>query len=152
MRPPKREINYEKVAIGEMLKGVIKEVVYEENHTFKGFNGGADTIQPAIKLKFELVGYQYLHSSRWMKFSLGSKANLYVKYVSKLVEGATPDMDLDLDCLKGMKVKTVWSEKGDFQNLDTIYPDGPKVKADALPEKPPAEEDLPPETHEEEAF
>src|SRR3990167_5202172 len=136
MRPQARpKQDYEKVAIGEMLSGVIEEVCYDNEHKFKGFQGKEDTIQPAVRLKFKLDGYKFPHYTRWMKFSLGEKANLYKKYIAKLVENATPDIDLDLDILNGMKIKTVWSEENDFQNIDAIYPVGEKVKADA-PIKP----------------
>jgi hypothetical protein len=129
MRPPKRSNkDYEKVKIGEMISGVIEEVQYDMEHKFKGFQGKEDTIQPAVRLKFMLDGYKFPHFSRWMKFSLGEKANLYKKYVSKLIENAEPDMDVDIDALKGMRVKTVWSEDRDFQNIDAIYPEGAKAK------------------------
>jgi len=146
MRPPKRESkDYEKVAIGEMIPGVIDVVEYDTEHKFKGFQGKEDTIQPAIRLKFKLDGYQYPHYSRWMKFNLGEKANLYKKYVAKLVENAVPDMDFDLDILNGMKIKTVWSEENDFQNIDAIYPDGKKIKVElSTPSQEPTHEEEPP--------
>lgn len=146
MRPPKREkINFERVSIGEMITGTIETVQYDNEHKFKGFSGGPDTVQPAVRLKFKLNGYEHPHYSRWMKFNLGEKANLYKKYVSKLVENASPDMDFDLDVLNGMAIKTVWSENGDFQNIDAIYPAGPKIKTtDPIPtvdtEEPPIDE------------
>jgi hypothetical protein len=148
MRPPKRENkDFEKVVIGEMLPGIIEQVCYDNEHKFKGFSGGEDTVQPAVRLKFKLEGYKFPHYTRWMKFNLGEKANLYKKYVSKLVDNAVPDMDFDLDILNGMKIKTVWSEDNGFQNIDAIYPAGSKVKAvDPLPtididkDEPPIEE------------
>ncbi len=130
-RPPKREQkDYEKVAIGEMIPGIIEEVCYDNEHKFKGFQGKEDTIQPAVRLKFKLDGYKFPHYTRWMKFTLGEKANLYKKYISKLMENAVPDMDFDLDVLNGMKIKTTWSEENDFQNIDAIYPAGLKIKVD----------------------
>lgn len=133
MRPPaKPKLDYEKVVIGEMIPGIIEVVEYDQERKFKGYQGKEDTIQPATRLKFKLDGYKFPHYTRWMKFSLGEKANLYKKYVSKLVENATPDMDMDMDILSGMKIKIVWSEDGDFQNIDAIYPVGPKVKADTV--------------------
>ena len=147
MRPPARpKINYEKVIVGEMIPGVIEVVEYDQEHKFKGFQGKEDTMQPAARLKFKLDGYEHPHYTRWMKFSLGEKANLYKKYVAKLVENAVPDMDLDLDILNGMKIKTVWSEDGEYQNIDAIYPVGPKVGANAVVptnEEPPITEDGP---------
>ena len=133
MRPPKKDNkNYEKVAIGEMISGIIDKVEYDNEHKFKGFEGKEDTIQLGIRLKLKLDGYQYHHYSRWMKFNLGEKSNLYKKYVSKLMENAVPDMDFDLDVLNGMKIKTVWSEDKGFQNIDAIYPNQPKIKPDAV--------------------
>src|SRR3990167_4390583 len=123
MRPPERkQRDFEKVVIGEMLSGVIEQVCYDNEHKFKGFSGGEDTIQPAVRLKFKLDGYKFPKYTRWMKFNVGEKANLYKKYITKLVENAIPDMDFDLDILNGMKIKTVWSEENDFQNIDAIYP------------------------------
>lgn len=132
MRPPKRDNkDFEKVAIGAMITGTIEVVQYDQEHKFKGFQGKEDTVQPAVRLKFKLDGCEFPHYSRWMKFNLGEKANLYKKYVSKLVANAEPDMDFDLDVLNGMKIKTVWGEENGFQNIDAIYPDGEKVKADS---------------------
>ena len=133
MRPPQRpKLNYEKVIVGEMIPGTIEKVEYDNEHKFKGFQGGDDTIQPAVRLKFKLNGYSFQHYSRWMKFTLSEKSNLFKKYVSKLVTNAVPDMDIDLDALNGMKIKTVWSEENDFQNIDAIYPDGAKVNAESF--------------------
>lgn len=150
MRPPLRpKGDFEKVKIGEMITGIIEEVQYDQEHVFKGFSGGSDTKQPAIRFKFKLDEYVFPHFSRWMKFSTYAKANLYTKYLSKLVEGAMPDIDMDMDVLLGMRIKTVWSENGDFQNIDAIYPNGPKVKPgdpivhDDIIDEPPIE-DAPP--------
>ena len=145
MHPPKRDNKeFEKVKIGEMLSGIIETVQYDLEHRFRGFQGAEDTTQQATRLKFKLDGYEHPKYTRWMKFSLHEKSNLFKKYVSKLVEGAMPDMDLDLDVLNGVKIKTVWSENGDFQNIDAIYPDGAKVKGDTMPtvdlDEPPVDE------------
>jgi hypothetical protein len=130
MRPPKRSsTEYEKLVIGEFITGEIEKVEYDENHTFKGFQGKEDTVQSAVRFKFRFEGYNFPHYSRWMKFMYAPKANLFVKYVSKLVENAEPDMDFDLDLLTGFKVKTIWAENGDFQNLESIFPVGKKVDA-----------------------
>jgi len=133
MRPPARpKLNYEKVAIGEMLSGVIEKVEYDNEHRFKGFQGAEDTVQPAVRLKIKLDGYNFPKYSRWMKFSTGSKSNLYQKYLSKLVEGAQPECDFDLDILNGLPIKSVWSENGDFQNIDAVYPNPLKASANAV--------------------
>jgi hypothetical protein len=146
VRPPKRDNkDYEKVAIGEMLTGIIEECQYDEKHSFKGFQGKEDTVGIAIRFKLKLDNYQFPHYSRWMRLSLSEKANLYKKYVVKLVEGAVPDMDMDLDALKNMKIKVIWSEDGDFQNIDAIYPVGSKVKVtDPVPTVDLEKEEEPP--------
>ena len=145
MRPPKRDKkDYERVPVGEFVTGIIEEVQYAPEHVFKGFSGGPDVTAPGIRLKFKFDGCQYAHYSRYMKFNVGEKSNLYKKYLLKLVENAVPDMDVDLDILNGMKVKTLWADNGDFQNLENIFPVGEKVKADAVvptTEEPPIVDD-----------
>ena len=143
MKPPKRDSkDFEKVAIGEMIIGVIDDVVYDQQHKFKGYQGAEDTIQPAVRLKFTFKEYKYHHYSRWFKFSYAEKSNLYKIFLTKLVENAQPDMDFDLDMLKGMKIKTVWNENGDFQNLESIFPFDAKIKAETLSEDKPQDEEI----------
>ena len=128
MKPPKPDkTEYEKVSTDDFLTGVIKEVQYDQEHKFKGFNGEADKLKSAVRFKFEIDGYKHSHYSRWMTFSYGEKSNLFLKYLVPLVDGAVPDMDFDLDQLKGLKVKTLWSEKNDFQTVETIRPIGGKI-------------------------
>lgn len=147
MKPPQnKKLEFEKVAIGEMLPGIIEDIQYDKEHKFKGFQGKEDTIQPAVRFKFVLDGYKFSHYSRWFKFNYGEKANLYKIFLTKLVENAESDMDFDLDILKGMKVKTLWNENGDFQNLESIFPNQAKVKAnDPLPQVEDWVEEQPPE-------
>lgn len=140
MRPPaSSSTTFEKVKIGEFIFGTIVKIDYDKEHKFKGFEGKADTIALAVRFVFKLQGYEYHHYSRWMKFNLGEKANLYSKYVVKLVANAKPDMDFDLDELLNLEVKTIWDEKGDFQNLENIWPVKNKItvklfdKGDAPP-------------------
>ena len=128
MKPPKKEkTEFEKVAIGEFVAGIIEKIEYDNEHKFKGFQGGEDTVQPAIRFVFKFDDYKYFHYSRWMKFNAGEKANLYKKYLVKLVEGITPDADFDIDHLRGMKIKTIWEEQNDFQNIESIYPLDKKI-------------------------
>ena len=147
MRPPRKE--FEKVATGVEIVGIIDDVLYHENHTFPGFEGKEDTVATAIRFKFVLEGAQYPKYSRWMRLSLNAKATLYKKYASALIEGLEPDADVDLDILKGMAISTTWKDNGDFQNLETISAIGPKIKQDAV--VPVVDlNDVPPEPTEEE--
>lgn len=130
MKPPRRESTmlFEKVKVDEFINGIIEDITYDQEHAFKGFQGKPDTKQPGVRIKFKLEGYEYPHYSRWMKFSYDDRSNLFKTFLAPLVEGANKDLDFDLDQLKGMKVKTLWSENGEFQNLDTVRPVGKKVK------------------------
>ncbi len=143
MRPPARSTtNFEKVKTGEFIYGIIEKIEYDEKHPFKGFDGKPDKVSPAIRFVFKLDGYEYPHRSRWMNFNVGEKANLYKKYIAKLVNNARPDMDFDLDALVNMKIKTIWEDNGDFQNLESIYALGPKLDVEeSKEERPPIPED-----------
>jgi len=122
MIPPKSTQTYEKVKVGEFVFGEIADIEYDMSHTFKGFQGKPDTQQAGVRLVFKLDGCEHPHKTRWMKFSYHEKANLYKNFVSKLVEGCAPGMEFDLDKIKGMKVKTIWANNGDFQNIENIFP------------------------------
>lgn len=144
MRPPPRQkIDYEKVKADEWVVGTIQDVQYEAERT-RTFEGKT-SVGPAIRFKFAFQGCEFPHYSRWMTFSLGEKATLYKKYVFNLIENATADMDLELDVLKGMPIKTMWSNNGDFQNLEMIRPLTTKLKIVV-----PVEADEPPEVVSEE--
>lgn len=144
MLPPKRNTtDFEKVICGEFVPGEIERVEYDDLHKFKGFEGKDDTVAPAIRFVFKLEGYRYPHRSRWMRFNVGEKANLYKKYIAKLVNNAKPDMIFDLDLFTGMKIRTIWEMNGDFNNLESIYPAGQKliIKENEINEPPPPTDD-----------
>lgn len=141
MKPPKRETTFEKLKIGEMLPGAIEDIEYDISHKFS-FKG-EDKISPGVRFVFKVDGYQYHHRSRWMKFNAGEKSNLYKMILSKLVSNAKPDMEFDIDHLKGLRVKTLWAENNDFQNLESVFPEDEKVlftTEDAPMEEEPLEE------------
>ena len=133
MRPPKaNQIDYERInKYDEWIPGVIEEIKLEENRAtgFKDDKTGLPKFADMVRFKFKLEGHEYPHYSRWMSYSFGEKANLYLKYIKHLVEPAQPDMDFDLDNLKGFKVKTMWTANGDFDNLEQIRPLGDKFQA-----------------------
>lgn len=133
MKPQRNNIEYEKVSTSDFLMGVISDIEYDEKHTFKGFGKNPDgtpkpdRIASAARFKFSIEGYKFPHYSRWLSFSYGEKSNLFQKYLVPLVEGAKPDMDFDLDQLKGLKVKMLWTEKNNFQTIETIRPATKKI-------------------------
>lgn len=124
MRPPNQR-TFEKLKTGEFVLGEIEQVEYDMEHNFKYKE--REEQAPAIRFKFKFQGYEYPHFSRWMKFNLDKKSNLYNKYVSKLVQNAKPYMDIDMDVFKGTQIKTLWEDNGEFQNLENIMPIGGKI-------------------------
>lgn len=133
MKPPIKKLEYEKINTSDFVTGSIEDVLYDQEHVFKGYgkdsdgNPKPDTVGPAVRLVFTVDGYKFPHKTPWMKFSYSEKSNLYKKFVSALVKDAKEFMDWDLDQLKGMKVKMLWADKGEFQNLETIRPIGDKI-------------------------
>ena len=126
IRTEKQDGNFERVESGDFIKGVIEDVHVEESHVFKGFADNPDATAPGVRFVFRLDGYEHKHYSRWMKASTHEKANLMVKYISQLVENAVPYMSIEIELLKGMKIKTLWNDKK-FQSIETIRPDGAKL-------------------------
>ena len=134
MKPPKRDAKtFEKVpAYDTWINGKIIDIEYDEAH--RSTYQGEEKVRPAVRFKLGLEGCNFPKRTRWMTFSYNEKAGLFKQFVSVLVEGAKPDMDLDLDVLKGMAIKTMWSQNEEFDNLAMIRPLGEKVKADAAVE------------------
>ncbi len=149
MRPPKRD-DFEKVSIGDFIEGTIVDIEYDNEHKFKGFQGGEDRISPAVRIVLELDGYKFPHRTSWMTFSYGDRTNLFTRYMVKLVEGAQKDMDFDLDNIKQMRVKTLWTEKDNFQFIESIFPLEGKISVGYTPPEP-KETDIGPEPGEEES-
>lgn len=134
MIPPKQESSqpYEKVPTDDFVVGTIAEVQYDLEHTFKGFEGAPDKIMQGVRFKFDLDGCVKPHYTKWMKMVWSDKSNIF-KFMSELVGGCSKEVRIDLDCVKGMKVKTLWSTRGDWQNLDKIRPVGGKIAYDSVP-------------------
>ena len=147
MRPPKaNNTDFERIKeYDTWILGFIEEVKLEENRRtgFKDDKTGADKYVDQVRFKFNLAGHSYPHYSRWMTYSFGEKANLYLKYLKQLVAGAQPDMKFDLDLLVGFKIKTMWTQNGDFDNLEQIRPAAGKFTGGGAVEPP--EDDAPAE-------
>ncbi len=132
MYPPERKkTEFEQVATDDWIIGEISKVEYNEN--YKRIWKGEEKVGPAVRLHFTLEGYQYPKYSGWMSFSYGEKANLYTKYISSLVEDAKPDMVFNLDQLQDMKVKIMFKQQKEYQNVELIRPLEKKVIAEKLP-------------------
>ena len=129
MIPKKRERvgGFEKVKVGEFIYGIIERIEYDEQHIFK-FQGEEKEPTEAVRFVFKLDGYEYPKRSRWMRFSTSERSNLYQKYITKLILDAHPDMLFNFESFKAMKIKTIWSESGDYQNLESIFPNDEKLE------------------------
>lgn len=129
MKPPARaKMEFERIPkYDEWIEGTISDIEYDENH--KSTYQGEEKIRPCVRFKFGLKGCEFPHRSKWLTFSYGEKANLYKQFISVLVNDAEPDMDFDLDALKGFKIKTMWTEAGEYDNLAMIRPLVEKIGA-----------------------
>lgn len=132
MKPPKTaKTDFERIPkYDEWVNGTILEIEYDEKH--KRSYQGEEKIGPCVRLKFGLEGCKFPHRSKWMTFNYGDKSNLYQKVLVPLVEDAKPDIDLDLDEIKGMKIKTMWSQDGEYDKLEMVRPIGDKFKINAI--------------------
>lgn len=144
MKPDtKKEIEYERVPVDTWIPGEVKDIEYDTEHTFT-FQGKSKTLK-GVRIVFALDGYEWPKRTRWMKFMYAPRAALYLKYMVALVSGATPNMDFDIDTLKGLRIKTMWDQKplGDgriFQFIDKVKPlDQPLVYTPGQPDGSPVE-------------
>lgn len=129
--PPRPKREYEKVPVEVWVNGKISEVQYKNDH--ENFN--KEKVM-GVRLKLELEGCKFPHYTRWMTFSYADKANLYKLVILPLIEGAKPDIKFDMDALKDLLIKTMWSTNEEYQNLDMIRPLGAKVACESEPPEP----------------
>ena len=126
-----KKMEFEKVAIDEFINGLIVDVQerkgikkdYKDNDTGETKTRTIDQ----VRFIFQLEGYEHNHYSRWNNLSTNERSNLYLKYIVPLFGGKyPPDSSLDVEKLKGLKVKVRWDEtpiKGTndmFQFVDKI--------------------------------
>lgn len=137
MFPPERKKmdpkDYEQVKVNDLLKTTIELIEYDEDHLFKGYEGNPDTNELGIRFKLILDGYKFPKKTRWMKFSMDARSNLFSKFLKSLVEGIKENSKFDLDHLIGMKVKTLWEQNGEYQNLKLIVPEDKPILYTDIP-------------------
>ena len=117
--------DYERVAVDEWLAGEIEEVQYDEHRQYnvkdKETGEWSKATAPHVRFKFRLETYQYPHYSRWMKASTFEKSNLYGKYLKYLCpKYDCADQLIDLDKLEGAKIKVMFEDSGEYQNVSQI--------------------------------
>lgn len=133
--PKSQKIDYEMVKIDEWLLGEIVDVqeFKDVEQIFTNDEGEKETRKVTkVRFKFSLEGYSYPHYSRKMTASLNEKSNLY-KFLSQLYgDKITPDIAVNLDLLKGVKIKTMWDEKKYDDNVFQ-WPDKIRSNQENLP-------------------
>ena len=123
--PPKNKTDFEKVAIDEWINGEIvgEDIFKDVDQRFTNKDGQLDIRKVyMIRFKFKLEGYDYNHYSRKMTLSMNQKANLFLFLQQIYGQNIVPDIAVNTDKLIGLKVKTMWVESGEYQNLSMIRP------------------------------
>jgi hypothetical protein len=141
MKPPKRQTNYERVPVyDEWINGKIEDIEYEMER--KTMWEGKEKVGPHVRFKFILEGCKFPKKTPWMSFNYSEKANLYKKFITALVADAAPDLDFDLDALKGLDVKVMFTQNGEYDNIEMVRPLKNKVpKGTTVDEAPEQVED-----------
>lgn len=141
---PKKKV-FEQVVVDEWISGEIVDIQYEQDHEFT--HKGNKKIADAVKILIRLDGYHDSKSTGWWTFNYAEKSNLYNLFIKSLVAGATPNMEYDLDNLKNMKIKVMYSQNGEYQNLTMVRPlkmnggvTGIRKETVAMPDEIPDEE------------
>ena len=123
--PPKSKTDFEKVIVDEWISGeiVAEDVFKDVDQKFTNKDGSPDTRKvDQIRFKFKLDGYKFPHYSRRMTLSTSEKSNLF-KFLQQIYgENIVPDIAVNTEALKGLKVKTMWTNNGEYQNLVMIRP------------------------------
>lgn len=138
MKPQSNTFVQEDILVDEFINAEITEITYDKEH--KSSYQGIEKVGPAVQITMKLDGYKQPKKSRWMAFIYTEKSNLYKVWLKSLVPNARPYMDFDLDNLKSMKIKALFSKNtgknGEvYYNLDMVKPLKPKAeKIDDLPE------------------
>ena len=99
---------YEKVVVDEWITGTIDDVEARYNHPVTW--QGVEKLRDQVRFVFKLDGYEYPHRSVWTTLSTHEKSNLYKKYIKPIFK-LDPDSTLDLDKMKGLKVKIMWVDQ-----------------------------------------
>lgn len=131
MIPQKKQ--FETVKVDEWINGEITDIKYEMEHQFK------KSMNPGVQIKLTLAGYKFPKTTPWMIFSYFKSSGLYKNFILPLVEGAAPDRRFDLDVLKSLKIKVMYEQNGEYQNIKMVRPIGGKILVNFVDESKPSE-------------
>ena len=121
--PPKSKTDFEKVIVDDWIEGeIISEDIFRDvDQKFINKEGVLEMRKvDQIRFKFKLAGYKYAHYSRRMTLSTSKRSNLF-KFLQDIYgERIVPDIAINTEGLIGLKIKTMWKNDGEYQNLVMI--------------------------------
>jgi hypothetical protein len=123
--PPKEKTDFEKVVVDEWVTGEIvgEDIFKNVDQKFTNKQGETEIRKvDQVRFKFKLDGYEFPHYSRRMTLSTSEKSNLF-KFLQQIYgDNIVPDIAVNTEKLKGLRIKTMWINNKDFQNLTQIRP------------------------------
>ncbi len=138
VQPHKKD--FEKLAVDEWLTGSIvgEDVFKDVEQKFKDQKTGETGVRKVdmVRFKFQVDGYVYNHYSRKMTLSMNEKSNLF-KFLQQIYgQSIVPDIPVNTEKLAGLKVKVMFTNDGEYQNLTMIRPLEPAPIIWDIPEEP----------------
>lgn len=128
--------DFERVILDEWIMGVIEDIQEFKNveKTYTNDDGEKETKKiTQVRFKFKLDGYAYAHYSKKMTASMNERSSLFLFLQQLYGELLSPDVPVELDMLKGIKIKTMWSEVTLKSGNKFQYPDKIRSLEDNLP-------------------
>ena len=152
--PPRQKLEFEKVELDVWINGEIIEIqeFRDVKKMYKDEKTGEmkERLINQVRFKLKLEGCEYSHYTRKMTQSTNERSNLFIFLQQIYGQNIIPDVGVELDGLKGLKVKTMWSEVpmkdgGVFQYPDKVRPLTPPPAIWIPHEEPEIVEPEPPE-------
>ena len=131
---PREKMEFEKVILDEWVEGTISDIQEFKDVEKIYKNKETGEMEPRkidqVRFKLTLDGYSFPHYTRKMTQSMNERSNLFIFLQQIYGQNIVPDVGVELDVLKGLRVKTMWNEVpmkegGVFQYPDKIRPLSP---------------------------
>ena len=118
--------DFEKVILDEWIEGTIEDIqeFKDVEKTYTNDDGEKETRKiNQVRFKFKLDGYEYAHYSKKMTASMNERSSLYIFLQQLYGDLLAPDIPVELDMLKGVKIKSMWNEVTLKNGNKFQYPD-----------------------------
>ena len=128
--------DFEKVKLDEWVIGVIEDIqeFKDVEKTYINDEGEKETRKiNQVRFKFRLEEYAFAHYSKKMTASMNERSSLFLFLQQLYGDLLSPDIPVELDMLKGTKVKTMWSEVTLKNGNKFQYPDKVRSLEETLP-------------------